>query len=96
MRALGSPAPASSLLRDWPGFTPSTLASVGIQIRLLPISNRVVALVSILTGESTPSPADGSAEQTLSKLEISLTLTSKFDVVEASGEETDAKSLLLR
>ncbi|KYO41809.1 hypothetical protein Y1Q_0004502 [Alligator mississippiensis] len=51
--------------------------------------------VQALVGESTPSPADGSAEQTLSKLEISLTLTSKFDVVEASGEETDAKSLLL-
>ncbi|NWU57806.1 IQGA2 protein, partial [Dromas ardeola] len=53
--------------------------------------------VQSLVGESVASPVDVSAEQAisqLSKMEISLTLTSKL-VPAASGEESDARSLLL-
>ncbi|XP_009575115.1 PREDICTED: ras GTPase-activating-like protein IQGAP3, partial [Fulmarus glacialis] len=53
--------------------------------------------VQSLVGESVPSPADSSAEQMLSqlsKMEISLTLTSKL-VPAASSEESDRRSLLL-
>ncbi|NXE14713.1 IQGA2 protein, partial [Lophotis ruficrista] len=56
-----------------------------------------VPTVQSLVGESVAGPADGSAEQALSQLsktEISLTLTSKL-VPAASGEESDARSLLL-
>ncbi|XP_074836699.1 ras GTPase-activating-like protein IQGAP3 [Carettochelys insculpta] len=42
--------------------------------------------VQALTGESAPNPGE---------LEVSLTLTNKFDVMEASSEEADTKSLLL-
>ncbi|KAM7080273.1 ras GTPase-activating-like protein IQGAP3 isoform 2-T2 [Ciconia maguari] len=53
--------------------------------------------VQSLVGESVPSPADSGAEQMLSqlsKMEISLTLTSKL-VPAASSEESDTRSLLL-
>ncbi|KAM6330915.1 LOW QUALITY PROTEIN: ras GTPase-activating-like protein IQGAP3 [Alca torda] len=53
--------------------------------------------VQSLVGESVASPVDGSTEQALaqlSKMEISLTLTSKL-VPAASSEESDARSLLL-
>ncbi|XP_009890370.1 PREDICTED: ras GTPase-activating-like protein IQGAP3 [Charadrius vociferus] len=53
--------------------------------------------VQSLVGESVASPVDSSAEQALSqlsKMEISLTLTSKL-VPAASSEESDARSLLL-
>ncbi|NWT48966.1 IQGA3 protein, partial [Chroicocephalus maculipennis] len=53
--------------------------------------------VQSLVGESVASPVDGSAEQALSqlsKMEMSLTLTSKL-VPAASSEESDARSLLL-
>ncbi|XP_054038952.1 ras GTPase-activating-like protein IQGAP3 isoform X1 [Rissa tridactyla] len=53
--------------------------------------------VQSLIGESVASPVDGSAEQALSqlsKMEMSLTLTSKL-VPAASSEESDARSLLL-
>uniref|UniRef100_A0A8C3STM0 IQ motif containing GTPase activating protein 3 n=1 Tax=Chelydra serpentina TaxID=8475 RepID=A0A8C3STM0_CHESE len=55
--------------------------------------------VQSLIGESAPNPGDGNPEQALAqlgKLEVSLTLTNKFDVAEASSEEADTKSLLLR
>uniref|UniRef100_A0A8C8SNC1 IQ motif containing GTPase activating protein 3 n=1 Tax=Pelusios castaneus TaxID=367368 RepID=A0A8C8SNC1_9SAUR len=48
-----------------------------------------------LIGESAPNPADGNAEQALAqlgKLEVSLTLTNKFDV-EANSEEADTKTM---
>uniref|UniRef100_A0A8C3SSR8 IQ motif containing GTPase activating protein 3 n=1 Tax=Chelydra serpentina TaxID=8475 RepID=A0A8C3SSR8_CHESE len=54
--------------------------------------------VQSLIGESAPNPGDGNPEQALAqlgKLEVSLTLTNKFDVAEASSEEADTKSLLL-
>jgi len=53
---------------------------------------------SALAGESVASPADSSPEQMLSqlsKMEISLTLTSKL-VPAASSEENDTRSLMLR
>ncbi|NXW38854.1 IQGA1 protein, partial [Phaetusa simplex] len=53
--------------------------------------------VQSLVGESVASPVDGSAEQVLSqlsKMEMSLTLTSKL-VPAASSEESDARGLLL-
>lgn len=53
---------------------------------------------SVLAGESGASPADSGAEQMfsqLSKMEMSLTLTGKL-VPEANGEESNARSLLLR
>ncbi|XP_042640877.1 ras GTPase-activating-like protein IQGAP3 [Tyto alba] len=56
-----------------------------------------IPTVQSLVGENVPSPADSSAEQALSqlsKMEISLTLTGKL-VLEASSEESDARSLLL-
>ncbi|NXG63650.1 IQGA3 protein, partial [Hemiprocne comata] len=49
--------------------------------------------VQSLVGENIPNPVDTSADQ-LSKLEISLTLTSKL-VPAASSEESDTRSLLL-
>nr|XP_042699174.1 ras GTPase-activating-like protein IQGAP3 [Chrysemys picta bellii] len=54
--------------------------------------------VQSLIGESAPNPGDGSPEQALAQLgkqEVSLTLTNKFDAVEASSEEADTRSLLL-
>ncbi|CAM5175409.1 unnamed protein product [Eretmochelys imbricata] len=54
--------------------------------------------VQSLIGESVPNPGDGSPERALAqlgKLEVSLTLANKFDVVEASSEEADTRSLLL-
>ncbi|NXN56751.1 IQGA3 protein, partial [Rynchops niger] len=53
--------------------------------------------VQSLVGESVASPVDGSSEQALSqlsKMEMSLTLTSKL-VPAVSSEESDARSLLL-
>uniref|UniRef100_A0A8C1RL25 IQ motif containing GTPase activating protein 3 n=1 Tax=Cyprinus carpio TaxID=7962 RepID=A0A8C1RL25_CYPCA len=38
---------------------------------------------------------DPNAEQTLSKMEVSLTLTSKFDVFKSSDEKPDARGILL-
>ncbi|XP_029437065.1 LOW QUALITY PROTEIN: ras GTPase-activating-like protein IQGAP3 [Rhinatrema bivittatum] len=55
--------------------------------------------IQSLIGEGTPGASDGTAEQAwtqLSKLELSLTLTNKLEMGEASNEEMDAKSLLLR
>uniref|UniRef100_A0A8D0GCS8 IQ motif containing GTPase activating protein 3 n=1 Tax=Sphenodon punctatus TaxID=8508 RepID=A0A8D0GCS8_SPHPU len=54
--------------------------------------------IQSLIGESTLTLADGNSEQVLSqlgKMEISLTLTNKFDMLEASSEAMDTKSLLL-
>ncbi|EMP31324.1 Ras GTPase-activating-like protein IQGAP2 [Chelonia mydas] len=54
--------------------------------------------VQSLIGESAPNLGDGSPEQALAqlgKLEVSLTLANKFDVMEASSEEADTRSLLL-
>uniref|UniRef100_A0A8C0IZE0 IQ motif containing GTPase activating protein 3 n=1 Tax=Chelonoidis abingdonii TaxID=106734 RepID=A0A8C0IZE0_CHEAB len=50
--------------------------------------------VQSLIGESAPNPGDGSPEQALTQLgkqEVSLTLTNKFDAVEASSEEADTR-----
>ncbi|XP_030043765.1 ras GTPase-activating-like protein IQGAP3 [Microcaecilia unicolor] len=54
--------------------------------------------IQSLIGEGTSHVGDGTAEQAwaqLSKLELSLTLTSKLEMTEANSEEMDAKSLLL-
>uniref|UniRef100_A0A452IN77 Uncharacterized protein n=1 Tax=Gopherus agassizii TaxID=38772 RepID=A0A452IN77_9SAUR len=54
--------------------------------------------VQSLIGESAPNPGGDSPEQALAQLgkqEVSLTLTNKFDAVEASSEEADTRSLLL-
>ncbi|XP_053561176.1 ras GTPase-activating-like protein IQGAP3 [Bombina bombina] len=55
--------------------------------------------VQSLIGESsTSSLSDGASEKALGqlrKLEISLTLTNKFDMLESNAEEMDAQSLLL-
>uniref|UniRef100_A0A671MXL5 Ras GTPase-activating-like protein IQGAP3 n=1 Tax=Sinocyclocheilus anshuiensis TaxID=1608454 RepID=A0A671MXL5_9TELE len=40
-------------------------------------------------------PSDPNAEQTLSKMEVSLTLTSKFDVFRSSDDKLDARGILL-
>ncbi|MBN3294999.1 IQGA3 protein, partial [Amia calva] len=51
-----------------------------------------------LIGEGVVSPGDANAEQTLaqySKMEVSLTLTSKFDIFGSADDKPDARGLLL-
>uniref|UniRef100_A0A8C1RKS0 IQ motif containing GTPase activating protein 3 n=1 Tax=Cyprinus carpio TaxID=7962 RepID=A0A8C1RKS0_CYPCA len=54
-----------------------------------------VPSVQDLIGEGQLNPSDPNAEQTLSKMEVSLTLTSKFDVFKSSDEKPDARGILL-
>lgn len=52
-----------------------------------------------LTGEGVINSADPNLEQTLaqySKMEVSLTLTTKFDIFKSSDEQPDARGILLR
>ncbi|KAM5129461.1 ras GTPase-activating-like protein IQGAP3 [Mantella aurantiaca] len=54
--------------------------------------------VQSLIGESTSNLHDAASEQALTqlrKLEMSLTLTNKFDMIESNAEEMDTQSLLL-
>nr|XP_014346442.1 PREDICTED: ras GTPase-activating-like protein IQGAP3 [Latimeria chalumnae] len=58
-----------------------------------------VPTIPSVVGEGTVNPSDPGADQilsNLSKMEVSLTLTNKFDLLEASSEGTDAKGLMLR
>lgn len=48
------------------------------------------------TGEGQMNPSDPNLEQTLAKTEVSLTLTSKFDVFRGSEDHPDARGILLR
>uniref|UniRef100_A0A671MPH3 Ras GTPase-activating-like protein IQGAP3 n=1 Tax=Sinocyclocheilus anshuiensis TaxID=1608454 RepID=A0A671MPH3_9TELE len=55
-----------------------------------------VQSVQDLVGSSRQlNPSDPNAEQTLSKMEVSLTLTSKFDVFRSSDDKLDARGILL-
>ncbi|KAI4892427.1 hypothetical protein NFI96_019360, partial [Prochilodus magdalenae] len=57
-----------------------------------------VPSVQALVGEGVISSADSNLEQTLAqynKMEVSLTLTSKFDVFKSSDEKPDARGILL-
>lgn len=54
-----------------------------------------VPSVQDLVGEGPHNPSDPNAEQTLSKMEVSLTLTSKFDVFKSSDDKPDARGILL-
>ncbi|XP_063295545.1 ras GTPase-activating-like protein IQGAP3 [Pelobates fuscus] len=57
-----------------------------------------VPTVQSLIGESTSNLSDGVSEQALAqmrKLEMSLTLTNKFDMLDANTEQMDSQSLLL-
>uniref|UniRef100_A0A8C1RKX3 IQ motif containing GTPase activating protein 3 n=1 Tax=Cyprinus carpio TaxID=7962 RepID=A0A8C1RKX3_CYPCA len=55
-----------------------------------------VPSVQDLIGEGQLNPSDPNAEQTLSKMEVSLTLTSKFDVFKSSDEKPDARGILTK
>lgn len=51
------------------------------------------------TGEAAAKPGEPHSEHTLaqhSKMEVSLTLTSKFDIFKGSDERPDARGMLLR
>ncbi|XP_051576134.1 ras GTPase-activating-like protein IQGAP3 [Myxocyprinus asiaticus] len=54
-----------------------------------------VSSVQDLVGEGHLNPSDPNVEQTLAKMEVSLTLTSKFDVFKSSDDKPDARGILL-
>ncbi|KAI1885998.1 hypothetical protein AGOR_G00209520 [Albula goreensis] len=57
-----------------------------------------VPSIQALVGEGVVSPGDSNAEQILSqysKMEVSLTLTSKFDVFRSSDDHADVRGILL-
>ncbi|KAL0984873.1 hypothetical protein UPYG_G00149790 [Umbra pygmaea] len=57
-----------------------------------------VPCIQALVGEGSVNPAEPQTENTLaqySKMEVSLTLTSKFDVFRGSGDHPDARGILL-
>lgn len=58
-----------------------------------------VPSVQAIIGEGVVNSGDPNMEQTLaqySKLEVSLTLTSKFDIFKSTDDRPDAKGILLR
>ncbi|XP_051999765.1 ras GTPase-activating-like protein IQGAP3 [Xyrauchen texanus] len=54
-----------------------------------------VSSVQDIVGEGHLNPSDPNVEQTLAKMEVSLTLTSKFDVFRNSDDKPDARGILL-
>ncbi|KAA0702572.1 Ras GTPase-activating-like protein IQGAP3 [Triplophysa tibetana] len=54
-----------------------------------------VPTVQDLVGEGQMNPSEPNLEQTLAKTEVSLTLTSKFDVFRGSEDQPDARGILL-
>ncbi|XP_056331178.1 ras GTPase-activating-like protein IQGAP3 [Danio aesculapii] len=64
---------------------------------LLQLLNDLGSVPSVqeLVGEGHLNSADPNTEQTLDKMEVSLTLTSKFDVFKSSDDQPDARGILL-
>ncbi|TRY59997.1 hypothetical protein DNTS_020255 [Danionella cerebrum] len=54
-----------------------------------------VASIQELVGEGHLNPTDPNTEQSSAKMEVSLTLTSKFDVFKSCDDQTDSKGILL-
>lgn len=66
---------------------------------LLTVDLGKVPTIQALVGEGAVSAAEPQTEQTLaqySKMEVSLTLTSKFDVFRGSDDHPDTRGILLR